>query len=109
MAKNKLSKLIAVFAASLFLTACIESNGDSSVTSLDQIKQEAEEARAHASQLGFEWNTIQPLLDKASEAQQAGDDDKARTFYQEAKHQSMLAVEQAEYAEKHWQLLIPGK
>lgn len=117
MAKNKFTKFFAVLAASVLLTACSESgvNTENAASAdpeaaLKQIKQEAEEARAHADQLGFEWNTIQPLLDKAAAAQQAGEAEKAHTLYQEAKHHSMLAVEQAKYAEEHWQmLLISGK
>lgn len=113
MVKNKLTKFFAIFAASVLLTACFESgqntDGAAPEATLEQIKQEAVEARAHADQLGFEWNTIQPLLDKAAAAEQAGEVEKAHSLYQEAKHHSMLAVEQAEYAEKHWQLLIPGK
>lgn len=116
MANNKLTKLFTVFAASVLLTACFESGQNTEnaaqadpKAALEQIKQEAEKAHAHADQLGFEWNTIQPLLDKAEAAHQAGEIEKAHSFYQEAKHHSMLAVEQAEYAEKHWQLLIPGK
>lgn len=116
MAKNKFTKFFAVFAVSIFLTACSDSgqntenaaSGDPEVA-LKQIKQEAEEAHAHADRLGFEWNTIQPLLDNAAAAHQAGEVEKAHALYQEAKHHSMLAVEQAEYADKHWQLLIPGK
>lgn len=116
MVKNKFTKFFAIFAASILLTACSESGQNTETATpadpeaaVKQIKQEAEEARAHADQLGFEWNTIQPLLDRANEAHKSGELEKAHSLYQEAKHQSMLAVEQAEYADKHWQLIIPGK
>lgn len=116
MAKYKFTKSIAIVATAFFITACSESgqNAETAVqadpeSEVKQLKLEAEEAQAQADQLGFEWNTIQPLLDKAHAAYQAGELQKAHALYQEAKDHSMLAIEQAHYAEEHWQLLIPGK
>jgi hypothetical protein len=67
----------------------------------------AEEARAEADKLGFEWSVTAPLLEEAHAAVKAGNEEQAIALFQEVKHQSMLAIEQAHYANKHWQLLIP--
>lgn len=116
MAKYKFTKSITIVAAAFFIAACSESgqNTETAVQSdpeaeLKQLMHEAEEARAHADKLGFEWSITKPLLDDAHAAYKAGDHQKAHALFEEAKHQSMLAVEQAHYAEEHWQLLIPGK
>lgn len=116
MAKYKLTKSIAVLTTALILSACTDYGQDTETVAqtdpkadIEQLMHEAKEARAHADQLGFEWSVTKPLLDEAEAAYAAGDHEKARTLYQEVKHQAMLAVEQAHYAEKHWQLLIPGK
>ena len=80
---------------------------DQSELSLDQVKANAEKARQQASESGFEWNTIQPLLDKANEAMEKGDEDLAHQLFAEAKAHADLAIEQASYADENWQLLIP--
>lgn len=116
MAKYKLTKSIAILTAAIVISACSESGQNTetavqadSEAALKQLMHEAEEASAHADQLGFSWTTIQPLLDQGHEAYKAGDHQKAHALFTEAKYQSMQAVEQANYAEEHWQLLIPGK
>lgn len=114
MANYKSNKLIALLFTALFITACSESGNDAAVSAdpeaaLKQLMHEAKEAQAHAHQLGFEWSNTQSILDEGQAAQKAGDHAKAHALYQEAKHQSVLAVEQANYANEHWQLLVPGK
>lgn len=114
MANYKSNKLIALLFTALFITACSESGNDAAVSAdpeaeLKQLMHEAKEAQAHADQLGFEWSNTQSILDEGQAAQEAGDHAKAHALYQEAKHQSVLAVEQANYANEHWQLLVPGK
>jgi len=114
MANYKSSKLIALLFTAFFITACSESGSDASVSTdpevdLKQLMHEAKEAQAHASQLGFEWSNTQSILDEGQAAEQAGDHAKAHALYQEAKHQSVLAVEQAQYADEHWRLLDPSK
>jgi multidrug resistance efflux pump len=114
MANYKSSKLIALLFTAFFITACSESGNEGSTSSdtgaeLEQLMHEAEQARIHADELGFEWSNTQSLLDEGHAAQKAGDHAKAHTLYQEAKLQSILAVEQAQYADQHWHLLDPSK
>jgi len=111
------SPLILLFAA-LSLVGCSESGMDSSTDSkastaheepadLETLIKQAEDARAEADKLGFEWSVTGPLLEEAHAAVKAGNEEQATALFQEVKHQSMLAIEQAHYADKHWQLLIP--
>jgi len=116
MVKNKLQLLLIIAAAMTMLTACSESDTatDSSAQvqqddalDIDTLMKHAEEARAEAAELGFEWSVTGPLLEEAHAAHKAGNHEQAIALFQEVKHQSMLAIEQAHYANKHWQLLIP--
>ncbi len=115
MLKQKISKTMIVLASAAFLVACSESGNDATSgntdkqTDITQLMHEAEEARAQADQLGFEWSVTKPLLDEGHAAYKAGDKEKAAKLFEEAKQQSLLAIEQAHYADKHWQLLVPGK
>lgn len=113
--KNTLFKPFIVASTLAFLAACSDmgagdqasGNGDS--TDIKTLIQQAEDARAEADRLGFEWSVTAPLLEEAHAAYKAGNEEQARMLFDEAKHQSMLAIEQAHYAEKHWQLLVPAK
>jgi len=116
MAKNKFQLFMIVATALTMLTACSESDTTTEPTAtanqnealdLDTLMQHAEEARAEANRLGFEWSVTAPLLEEAHAAYKAGNHEQATALFQEVKYQSMLAVEQAHYANKHWQLLIP--
>ena len=116
MVKNKLQLLLIMAAAVTMLTACSESDttADSSAQTqhdealdIDTLIKHAEEAKAEAGELGFEWSVTGPLLEEAHAAYKAGNKEQATALFQEVKHQSMLAIEQAHYADKHWQLLIP--
>lgn len=57
---------------------------------------------------GFEWTTIEPLINKAYTALKGGDETLARELFSEAKRHAELALEQAERAEKYWHLLAPS-
>jgi len=118
MAKTTLSTLLVLLTASLFVTGCSESGTDTmtdkpasteqaEAVDLDTLIKQAEDARAEADKLGFEWSVTAPLLEEAHAAAKAGNHEQAIALFQEVKHQSMLAIEQAHYADKHWQLLIP--
>ena len=117
MAKNKLQLFMIVATALTMLTACSESDTTTEPTAaaakhdealdIDTLIKQAEEARAEADKLGFEWSVTAPLLEEAHAAVKAGNEEQAIALFQEVKHQSMLAVEQAHYANKHWQLLVP--
>jgi len=116
MARNKLQLLMIMATALTMLTACSDSGTTTESTAaiqqnealdIDTLIRHAEEARAEANKLGFEWSVTGPLLDEAHAAHKAGNHEQAIAQFQEVKHQSMLAVEQAHYADKHWQLLVP--
>jgi outer membrane PBP1 activator LpoA protein len=116
MAKNKLQLFMIVATALTMLTACSESDTTTEPTAaakqdealdIDTLMKHAEEARAEADKLGFEWSVTAPLLEEAHAAVKAGNHEQAIALFQEVKHQSMLAIEQAHYANKHWQLLVP--
>lgn len=74
---------------------------------LETLITQAESALEEANQLGFAWSVTEPLLEEARAAHKAGDEEQATVLFQEAKHQATLAIEQAHYAEKNWQLLVP--
>jgi len=67
----------------------------------------AEQARQQASELGYEWNTIMPLIEKGSLALKQGDEAQASALFREAKKQAELAIAQARYADENWRMLIP--
>ena len=74
---------------------------------LESLRYAAEQARLDASTLGFEWITIQPLLDQANEAITEGNKDQAKDLFILAQEHAELAIEQAKYVDEHWQLLVP--
>ncbi len=95
----------------MFNVACsdAEDSGNNKGTiGLEQLLDSAEQARQKASDAGFEWNTIQPLLDKGRETMEKGDEALAHDLFSEAKAHAELAIAQANYADKHWRLLIPN-
>ncbi len=67
----------------------------------------AEQARQQAGELGYEWNTTMPLIEKGSLALKQGDEAQATALFREAKKQAELAIAQARYADENWQMLIP--
>jgi len=67
----------------------------------------AEQTRQQASELGYEWNTITPLIEKGNTALQQGDETQASALFREAKKQAELAIAQAKYADENWRMLIP--
>ena len=115
MAKNKLQLFMILATALTMLTACSESSTTTESAAakqgkahdIDTLMKHAEEATAEAGKLGFEWSVTAPLLEEAHTAYKAGNHEQATALFQEVKHQSKLAIEQAHYANKHWQLLIP--
>ena len=118
MAKTKYTTFMALFAAATLMAGCSDSGTDTmtdkpasaqhdEAVDIDTLIKNAEAARAEADKLGFEWSVTAPLLEEAHAAAKAGSHEQAIALFQEVKHQSMLAIEQAHYADKHWQLLIP--
>jgi len=117
MANNKLRLLLLMLASVTMIAACSDADNNTTdqpaqtqheeVSDIDTLMQQAEEARAEADKLGFEWSVTGPLLEEAYAAHKAGNHEQAIALFTEVKHQSMLAIEQAHYADKHWQLLIP--
>ena len=118
MAKTTYSAFLVLLAASVIMTGCSDSGMDTATENpataqhdeavdLDTLITDAESSLAEADNLGFAWSVTAPLLEEANTAAKAGNEEQAIALFQEVKHQSMLAIEQAHYAEKHWQLLIP--
>ncbi|HAQ50975.1 MAG TPA: hypothetical protein DCR13_05460 [Gammaproteobacteria bacterium] len=119
---NRVMKILSLFLSLNVLVACSD-NSDMSETSaqdervrqlaqpapddIETVIKQAEAALAEADKLGFEWSITQPLLKEAYTEYKAGNEEQAKSLFLEVRHQSMLAIEQAHYAEKHWQLLIP--
>jgi hypothetical protein len=66
----------------------------------------AEEARKMSAELKYEWNTLQPLIDKANEAAKAGDFAKAVSLCNEAKLQGEAAVFQARQQADEWRSAV---
>lgn len=120
MAKTTFTTFLALLTTAVLITGCSDSDTNTMKESpaitqsdeavdLDTLIEQAEMSLAEADKLGFEWSVTTPLLEEAHAAAKAGNHEQAIALFQEVKHQSMLAVEQAHYADKHWQLLIPSK
>jgi len=74
---------------------------------LQQLIQEAEQARTRANELGYEWNTIGPLMEQGHAAVKDGNQELAISLFNKAKQHSELAIAQAKYAEQNWTILVP--
>ncbi|MFT7235211.1 MAG: outer membrane PBP1 activator LpoA protein [Methylophagaceae bacterium] len=120
MAKTTFSTFLALLTAAGILAGCSDSETDTQTdkpaitqneeaVDLDILIEQAETSRAEANKLGFEWSVTMPLLEEAHAAAKAGNQEQAIALFKEVKYQSMLAIEQAHYAEQHWELLIPSK
>lgn len=118
MSKITFSVLLALLTATALLSACSDTSTDTmaekpattqsdDVVDLKTLIEQTEASRAEADKLGFEWSVTAPLLVEAHAAAKAGNEEQAIALFQEVKYQSMLAIEQAHYADKHWQLLVP--
>jgi len=110
--KNGLNNLI-LFLLLISGMGCSESESPTTADhneamDLDTLRHAAEQARLDANTMGFEWRTIQPLLDQANEAITEGNKDQAKDLFILAKEHAELAIEQAKYADEHWQLLVPN-
>ena len=103
---------------SVLLTACsnnesdevsaqIETQGLNKETALAVIKQ-AEAVRLQASDLGFEWSTIEPLLATARKSFESGDFVNAIALANEAEKHAEQAVVQARNEQQHWQERVPS-
>lgn len=75
--------------------------------SVEQWLQRAEAKRQEAAQLGFEWSYTEDMILQAKAALQRGDRQKAQVLAKQAFNQSLNAVRQAQYADEHWQQLLP--
>ena len=69
--------------------------------------ERAEQARAQAAELQYEWTTIAPLLKQAETARAKGDHDSANRLCEEARQQARLAIAQAEREAAAWQDAAP--
>ncbi|MFK8068974.1 MAG: hypothetical protein AB8D52_12075 [Gammaproteobacteria bacterium] len=127
MNKKYLQMIAIIFSTVFLLTSCSESDekmevdstpessalsnaGEEKVSAnidIDELFKQAEDSRAEADKLGFEWSTTKPLIDKAHAAVKDGKSDMAMSFLHEAKLQSELAIKQAHYAKEHWQSYVP--
>jgi len=74
---------------------------------LQDLMHQVAQARRYAEIEGFVWSTTEPLIEKGYAAAKAGNEEQARAFFQEAKLQFKLSIEQARYAAQHWKLLVP--
>ena len=66
----------------------------------------AQEARKMAAELRYEWNTIEPLMKKASEAAAAGDYAKGVKLCDEARKQSEVSIAQAKHQADAWRAAV---
>lgn len=116
MTRNKLQLLLLLVASLAMLTACIDSSlANESTTSkeneqaldIDTLIEQAEQALAEAGRLGFEWSVTGPLLEVAHATYKAGNHEQATALFNEVRLQSLLAIEQARYADENWQMLVP--
>ena len=116
MTKNKLQLVLLLASSLTILTACLDKDlaGGSTVSNkheqaldINTLIEQAEQARAEAGRLGFEWSVTGPLLEVAHATYKAGNHEQATTLFQEVKLQSLLAIEQARYADENWQMLVP--
>lgn len=67
----------------------------------------ARSLQAEASALGFEWSTIEPLIQNAESALHQRDFERAAQSADEAIQHSKLAIEQAHQAETDWRINLP--
>jgi hypothetical protein len=94
---------------SIILLTALPIAGHAGKTSadFDTAYQAAEAARKQAAALGYEWNTIRPLLRTARKAAGKGDFDRAVKLAEEARLHGELAVEQAAHEDEHWIDAVP--
>ena len=116
MTKNKLQLVLLLASSLTILTACLDKDlaGGSTVSNkheqaldINTLIEQAEQARAEAGRLGFEWSVTGPLLEVAHTTYKAGNHEQATTLFQEVKLQSLLAIDQARYADENWRMLVP--
>ena len=116
MSRNKLQLMLLLASSLTMLTACLDTdlttgsaapNGHEHTLDINTLIKQAEQARAEADRLGFEWSVTGPLLEVAHAAYKAGNHEQATTLFLEVKLQSLLAIDQARYADENWQMLVP--
>ncbi len=66
----------------------------------------AEEARKVSAELKYEWNTVAPLIEKAKDAAEEGEFDKAAKLCEEARLQSEAAIAQAKDQAELWKVAV---
>ena len=62
----------------------------------------AQQKQAEARELGHAWNTVEPLLQQAAAANDAGDEEEAVRLANEARLHAELAIEQAHAEASAW-------
>ena len=88
----------------VFLALVLAPSKSYSENSSDVIKtiSQGEKLRLEASKLGFEWTTTRILLADAQKALKAGNKEKANQLAKRAINEAKSAIEQAKYAQQHW-------
>jgi len=89
------------------LSAPTTSVDQPSLQQLEKTLGIAEQLRAKAQALGFEWTTIGPLIRSAHQLRDQGKLREATHVASEAILHCKLAIEQANDAQKNWQLETP--
>jgi cell shape-determining protein MreC len=69
--------------------------------------QKATSLWTNSKELGFEWNTVAPLMDKAHKAFESKQYTQATQFANQASQQAQLSIEQAKHEETNWLLNLP--
>lgn len=89
---------ILIAALSLMLGACATTGGGSQTSANDaaQAIAAAQAAREKVAKVGYEWRDTGSLLDKAKQAAEAKEYDKAAALASEAEKQSVAAMAQYE-------------
>ena len=87
-------RLITTLLLAMTLSAC--------ATDFERRYAEAEDMRAEAAALGWEWIETEKLLDQAREAAANGDDMAALELVEKARFQAEAAIRQAEHEAEAW-------
>lgn len=109
----RLTRVLAglVLISVLFFPGCTDSG---SVTASKTTRESArmaidkgERTRLKAAQLGYEWTSIEPLLNSARKAMIKGNFEQAVNLASEAEKHAGLAISQADHERQHWQENVP--
>ena len=95
----------------LFFSGCTDSGSDTaSKTTRESARMaidKGERTRLKAAQLGYEWTSIEPLLNSARKAMIKGNFEQSVMLAREAERHAKLAIYQDEHERQHWQENVP--